>query len=78
MADNGLSSAFPPPPPEFELFTEENVALFKDDPTKVSEEIKIAMQRPALPSEPYSIFGERWPVSQLSAGAISTMRQGHG
>lgn len=60
--DLGLASAFPPPPKVFELFTNENVKAFKEDPSRVSAEVAEAMRPPELPTEAYTIFGERWPV----------------
>lgn len=61
--ESGFSSAFPPPPKQFELFTTENVEAFKRDPDSVPDHIARAMRPPDLPEQAYSIFGEMWQLS---------------
>lgn len=63
--EGGLSSAFPPPPKAFEMFTSENIEAFKLDPTSVPEHVARAMRPPEIPSQAYSVFGDTWPVRSL-------------
>lgn len=63
--ESGLSSAFPPPPKEFELFTDANLEAYKQDSTSVSDVVAHAMKSPDLPTKAYSVFGETWQVSRL-------------
>lgn len=60
--ESSLSSAFPPPPKQFELFTAENIEAFKRDPESVPEHVARAMQPPDRPTQPYTIFGETWQL----------------
>lgn len=62
MTDPGaLSSAFPAPPRDYELFTDANIALFNSNPDGdgLPPIIADAMRPPEFPTTTYSIFGKQ-------------------
>ena len=66
-----LSSAFPPPPPFYKFFTNENRQLLKsgnipDIPEK-KRELRYLVPPPAPVEGAYSTFGDVWPVLSPSA-----------
>ncbi|CCG81734.1 Mediator of RNA polymerase II transcription subunit 7 [Taphrina deformans PYCC 5710] len=60
--ESGLSSAFPPPPKEFELFTNANLEAYRQDPASVGDLVARAMQPPDTPTKAYSVFGATWQI----------------
>ncbi len=66
MADDKieLSSAFPEPPQEYKLFTKEARDAYNDGNIEhIEAEVLELFKPPELPTEAYTTFGERWPVS---------------
>ncbi|ORY77789.1 MED7 protein-domain-containing protein [Protomyces lactucae-debilis] len=65
MADSaGISSAFPPPPESYKLFTEENLAQLAQDPAQLPDEVRQALEPPEVPTESYTVFGQTWHLQE--------------